>query len=267
MPITVAIRRELVEGLVPLCLHVARNLVRAGLPFVEPFNHKVEIYCLTSLYDGKVLPDKPPPGWRNPPWEAALEQIRGIFERHEGDLDSSAVEREGYEVFRPHLEAAFERDVAGWPRIGNRPYGFFQGAVNSTWMPGRTLIGMHLGNPFAPASPFDDMPARARELLKLVNDLTRDRTDVLEIGTGSWLNSFPPFAGLFPPEWLAGARPFPQLVLGLGWWGQFVDRRGGFHRKNAEPLRRTGRFPYPVLNCTCSIEALRKHLKDKLGVE
>jgi hypothetical protein len=266
MPIAVAIRRELIEGYVPLCLHVAWRLTHAGLPFVEAVQYKVDIYCYTTLNDGKVLPDHPPVGWRNEGWERVLDQLREVFARHESDADSAALEREGYEVLRPVLEPAFERDVAAWPRIEDRPYGFFTGGINSTWMPGRTLIGMHLGNPFAPASPFADLPARARELLRLVNDLTGPRPEVAEIGTGSWLNSFAPFASLFPPEWLAGARPFPLLVPGKGWWGQFIDRRGGFHRANADHLRRTGRFPYPVLNCTCSIASLRRHLKERFGV-
>ena len=125
MPITVDIRREFVEGFVPLSLHVARNLIRAGLPLEEAVNCKVDIYRLTSLYDGQVCPDRPPTGWRNEQWERVLEILREVLRHHEADADSSAFEREGYEVLRPHLEAAFERDVAKWPRIEDRPYGFF----------------------------------------------------------------------------------------------------------------------------------------------
>ena len=273
MPITLDIRRELIANYVPLSLHVVWRLVRNGLPFDEALNGKTDLYRCTALYDGKILPDHPPAGWRCQPWERAADALEAILARHEADADSSALEREGYEVLRPLLEPAFERDVAGWPRIENRPYGFFTYQVTDQWLGGQTVITLHLANPFAPASPLADLPGRARELRRLVDDVTgawaRDdptRPALERIGTGSWLNALPPFARLFPPEWAAGARPFPRLVPGKGWWGQFIDRRGGYHRRNGDHLRRTGRFPYPVLNCTCSVDALRQHLAERFGV-
>ena len=130
-------------------------------------------------------------------------------------------------------------------------------------MPGQTLLGLHLGNPFAPESPFADPRARAEELWRLVGDVCRDRPEITEIGTGTWLNSFQPFLDFFPPEWAASATPFSRLVPGMGWWGQFLDRRGGFHRKNGEHVRRTGKFPYPVMDCHCRIDRLKEHLRSK----
>jgi len=273
MPITLDTRRGLIEQYVPLGLHVVWRLVRNGLPFEEALSYKADIYCYTVLYDGKVLPDHPPQGWRCEPWEQASAALEAIFNRRAGDADSSAFEREGYEILRPLLEPAFQRDVDRWPRVEDRPYGFFTYNITDRWIPGRTMIGLHLGNPFAPAGPLADLPARARELRRLVDDAAQawaqehpERPAVEFIGTGSWLNDVPPFTSLFPPEWSASARPFPRLVPGKGWWGQFIDRRGGYHRRNGDHLRRTGRFPHPVLNCTCSLDALRWHLAERFGV-
>jgi len=272
MPITLDIRRELIEGYVPLGLHVVWRLVRNGLPFAEAVNEKTDIYRCTTLYDGKVLPDRPPPGWRCEPWERTAADLETRLIHHEADVDSSAFEQAGYELLRPLLEPAFERDVAAWPRPEDRPYGFFTGHVTDRWLPGRTVIGLHLANPFAPESPLADLPARARELRRLVDDVTEAWTRehpagpaVKTVGTGSWLNALPPFADLFPPEWRAGARPFPRLVPGKGWWGQFIDRRGGYHRTHGDYLRCTGRFPYPVLDCTCSVTSLKRHLARRFG--
>ncbi len=300
---------------------MGRRLAHNGPPYEEAFSYKTDIFLYTTLYDGKNLPELAAPGWRCEPWERALADLQSIYTRREGDADSAAFEREGYEVLRPLLEPAFEKGVASWPRLEDRPYGFFTQNVTDTWLPGQTVIGLHFGNPFAPASPLADLPERARELRRLVDDVTREwekknaeghasapsaafdrlrpprdgrgaeacpgpgeagtvpipceagtgTVPVLPkletIGTGSWLNSVPPFTTLFPPEWLASAKPFPKLVQGKGWWGQFIDRRGGYHRPNGDYLRRTGRFPYPVLNFTCSIDSLRRHLKERFGVE
>lgn len=47
--------------------------------------------------------------------------------------------------------------------------------------------------------------------------------------------------------------------------GFFFDARGAFHEGNAAKFRRTGKFPFPSLSSSCSLEALRSHAQAYLG--
>jgi hypothetical protein len=187
--------------------------------------------------------------------------LRVCYERHLADESTDAFEQEGYEIFRPVLEPAFARDVAQWPKPEDRPYGFF--ACNLT-EPDAHAIEIHLFNPFAPASPFADVRERMRELLRLINDMQREHPEVMHITTGTWLNAFPPFLALFPPEWAVSATLVTVDFPGAGLWGQFYDRRGRFHRENGAYYRRTGAFRYQPMHCRCRIDSLRKYLESAL---
>jgi len=267
MPITIEDRRNLVEGLVPLFLHVAWRLLRQDVPFEEALNIRTDIYRFTSLFDGKVIPYHALPDWRDERWEGLLKHLRLIYNRHAADATSEAFERDGYEVFRPVLETAFERGVAQWPRIEDRPYGFFEYNLAELTQPSARAIELHFANPFSPASPFADPKERLREFHRLVANVHSDHPDVTHVATGTWLNSFPPFLAFFPPEWAASATPSTAVFPGAGLWGQFYDRRGGFHRKNAEYLRSTGEFRYPPMNCQCRIETLQAYLDEAVNTQ
>ena len=43
-------------------------------------------------------------------------------------------------------------------------------------------------------------------------------------------------------------------------WGQFMDRRGGFHETNSRQFRQTGCFPFEHIMCRCEIVELQEHL-------
>ena len=47
----------------------------------------------------------------------------------------------------------------------------------------------------------------------------------------------------------------------MGHWGQFTDRRGGFHAHNGAAFRHSGDFPYPALRCHCPIKEAIAHLE------
>jgi|GEM_PF-2376855 len=260
MPITLEDRRDFVEGMAPLYLHVAWRRLRDGMPWDDVFSFGVDLYRLTSLFDGQTIPYHKVPGWRDMQWEVLLDRLRERFERHQADATSEAFEQEGYEIFRPVLEPAFARSVAQWPTPADRPYGFFSGNLAELTDPVAQAIEIHLFNPFSPASPFADPPARRRELLRLIDDMQRDHPEVTHITTGTWLNDFPPFLACFPPEWAASAVLVTVDFPGAGLWGQFFDRRGRFHRENGEYLRRTGAFRYRPMRCHCRIDSLRAHL-------
>lgn len=257
MPITLEIQRELIEGLVPLSLHVAWRRSREGVPFAEVLKAHVNLYRLTALYDGKVMPYNAPSGWRDDAWETLLHHVRVIYERHAAAPTSEAFEREGYALLWPVLEPALARAVAQWPRLEDRPYGFFSYNLKDLPQASGRAIELHLENPFAPVSPFADPEARRCELRRLLADVTAAHPEVTHVTTGTWLNSLKPFLALFPPEWAASATlSTAPFLAGNHWWGQFYDRRGGFNRKNAEHLRVTGEFPYPPMDCQCRIDSV-----------
>ena len=264
LPITLEIRQEFIEGLIPLFLHIIWKLLRQGIAFEEALDVRVDIYRHTSLYDGKTIPYHRVPGWRDERWEDITQSLRKIFDSHSTSPNSEAIEREGYELLRPILEPAFARDIAKCPRIENRPYGFFAYDLTELKQPHERTIEIHMANPFSPESPFAKPQDRTQELRRLVTDVIRDHPDVVQTTCGSWLNSFKPFLDILPLEWAASATPFTGLFPGYGAWGQFVDRRGGFHKKNAEHFRKTGELPYPVIVCQCRIDILNAHLNKSL---
>ena len=265
MPIAIAARRDYVEGIVPLSFWLACKWARAGLPLAETLSSKTPIYRLTSLYDGLHHPAKPEAGWRDERWEALLAEWELLYSRHPEDPGSAAIEQAGLERLRPLLEARLEQDVLEWLKVEDRPYGFFSYNA-SPQEAAEHAISLHLFNVFAPDSPFAAPQARAAELARLLKDAESRHPGLLKVTCGSWLNSFQPFLDLFPPEWPASATPRP-LVHSQGWWGQFIDRKGAYQRKNGDHLRRTGAFPYQSLGCTCALMALKRHLQDRFGIE
>jgi len=56
------------------------------------------------------------------------------------------------------------------------------------------------------------------------------------------------------------------LGMHLGWWGQMLDRTGGFRaRNNGRFLRETGRFPFQCVTCECTVEGVEAHLRNNFS--
>jgi hypothetical protein len=51
-----------------------------------------------------------------------------------------------------------------------------------------------------------------------------------------------------------------------GFWGQFLTARKTFNHKLAKQFMETGKMPFQTRRSWCSIESMRKHLKDKFGI-
>ncbi len=195
-----------------------------------------------------------------------------IFRRYSSNEDTGILEKEGLELLWPVLEPRIEQDVKAWPWIpsclGDSPFetgmfGFFLYEFFYTET-GEQRIFLHMGNSFAPDSPFDDLNARVCELKRLLEDASTREPEVQYVTTDSWLNSFSLFLKFFPLEWKKSFKLTP-LGYAYNWWGQFVNRRGSYHQCNGEYLRGTGQFPYPSVICTCTIESLRQHLNEKFA--
>jgi len=271
MPIEPEARRDFVENVTRLSLWLALRRAAAAHDFERFLTDCTPVYRLTTLWDGERHPAKPPPGWRDNAWHQVLRRLSALECTRRGD--PAGLEEAGLDLLRPLLEPRIARDVQAWPWIpdglGAKPFpdtvfGFFLYEPPQALADGR-CIELHMGNSMAPASPFHDLHARAADLVRLIADASARNPALDMIRSDSWLNSFRPFLRLFPPQWAASRSPARPLGYSYNWWGQFVTRAGAFHRGNAEHLRRTGDFPYPSVTCSCTLRALRLHLRDGFG--
>lgn len=262
MPITLEARRDFVDGVARLSLWLGAQWASKGEALGETLTVRTNLYRLSSLYDGKHHPAQPEPGWSDPHWDEVLAGLRELYERQRAAPDTAAFEDEGLRRLWPLLEARLARDVEQWPKPADRPFGFFTFAQNEK----EARIHLHLFNPFVPQSPFSEPRARAEELSRMLDAAVAGQPALASVHCGSWLNSFKPFLDFFPPEYAASAKPPGDLRYHYGWWGQFMDRTGGFHRRNGQHVRATGTFPFPCVGCQCSLKALRVHLKERFDM-
>ena len=260
MGITVEARRDLVENLCRLSLHLAAKERAKGVDFAATLTGQTPLYRLTTLWDGERHPARPPESWHDEQWDALVAGIASV-------ADQEKLVATGSERLWPLLGPRIDLDVAEWPYIPSGVgvdrdiciHGFFlfeRAQVESD----TTEMELHMGNTLAPESPFDEPKDRMRELSSLLRDACERNPRLETIVCGSWLNSFAPFQRFFPPEWVTGASPPAALDYSYGVWGQMVSRDGSFHRRNGDHLYQMGRLPYPSLTCRCGIDALRDFL-------
>ena len=161
------------------------------------------------------------------------------------------------EVFRRVVEARVERDFAEGDGLDNYQCGSLR--YNEP-KPGQPRIGFHIGNRIAPRSIFADrmyLPDCFFQLMDAVEPL-----GVTELGTTTWLNSYPKWLALFPQEWHDRLTPNANEVgWSLGHWGQFVSARGTFNRRHGQLMRQLGTLPFKNCASWCGIVALREHLR------
>ena len=273
MGIALEDRRDLVENLARLSLWFAGQRALAGDSLRDVIGRKTPLYRLTVFWDGATALISPEDGWRDHRWDTLLGKMERIHERYGGQERAEQWEQAGLDVLWPLIEPRIEKDVRAWPWIpsclgATRPetgaFGFFLYEWQGVGEDSESLL-LHMGNSLAPQSPFEDLEARARELLLVLASARKVKPHVDRIVSNSWLNSFGAFLRLFPTEWQRAVAPGP-LSHTYDWWGQFVTRRGSYHTRNAEHLRRTHHFPYPSVICRCDIDTLRRHLEDEFDL-
>ena len=197
-----------------------------------------------------------------------MDEIEQIHGRHGRRERSDSWEKAGLEALWPVLEPRIRRDVEAWPWIPSclgtqRPeagvFGFFLYEWRDTG-DGQESLLLHMGNSLAPRSPFEDLGTRANELLRVLDSAEKARPDAKRLVSETWLNSFGAFLRLFPPDWSRNPAA-GELGHAFDWWGQFVTRRGSYHKPNGDFLRTTGCFRYPSVSLGCDVQALRRHLE------
>ena len=232
----------------------------------EALDMRVDILRHTALYDGRH-----PASVLDPPnadWEKLKSQLG---ERIFSNADPDELETECWELLEPLVAP-----ILGTRYKRSRSYtdGPFQCwrydfLPKHHFSPNLTdCVDIHFANACQPESPFA-RPYRER-LLTSLREMLVEANNVHPTAKtavcGSWLNRFPPFLELFPDVWAASFEAWEFSSGTAGHWGQYMDRRGGFHVENAAALRASGRHPYECGVCYCRIDDILDFLGEGQGI-
>ena len=257
MPITHEARSSYVTGVMPIVVRTIYELWTKGISLEHATVRHTPLYRLTSLWKGTNETHSPNQADADAQrWFSLLEPLEDIL--HCCPTSQHAIEASPLvlTLFQPVITPKIDRDVSEWPDHRVRPFGCFTYYLRDD----DRRIELHFANPFSPQSPFADVDARRSELASLINHAMKQAADVEYVSCESWLNEHAEFQRLFPPSWNAsGSKPRP-LTDTSAWWGQFIDRRGAFHRPNGEYAMRTGQFPYQCISCRIPVARLIDHL-------
>lgn len=247
---------DFIQRLIRLKLWYVSRLARTeALAVDETIDRRTGLFKLTTFAGATELAlEEDREGW--------AEMRQRLAAEHDAAGDVRKFESTGLELLWPHAEPMIDVRLARFDEFCSNAHGPFTFEVTDYYADDEAPdhVTLHVRNCYRPESPFEH-PADVRQALREVLDEAADlRPDVEWIQCGSWLNSLPPFARLFPESWSDTAVP-GKPGGHMGWWGQFQDRRGGFHEKNARRFRETGDFPHRHLLCHCRIDELRGHLK------
>lgn len=247
------VRVHYVQGFIRLSLWFANKRLREnGEDLKEVVNTRVNLYRNTSLYDGKRHPAS---GDEDREWNGVIAKLGEIFGKD--GADSDLVEEKGFALLWPLMEATCIRR-SNQSQGSGRPYECWTYDYRS-----ETRVGIHIANVYQPKSPLSDMHAQfAAALIRLLKDSQVRRPEIKAVQCGGWMNSTPRFQMLFPKAWKESAEMRGDIRYTMGSWGQFMDRRGGFHEKNGAIFRETGQLPFASTLCHCGMEEALEHLEN-----
>jgi len=233
--------------------------------FAGTIRNRTDLWRRTFLNPDYI--DVPHPGVDSPEWADLLNSLESIYVRNREKGSASAFENEALAILVPYLTPRVERDLND---IRNKVdlVHYQCGSLRYALEPElgcRQRIGFHIANACYPASPFDD-PLYFPHCFMDLMDQCEDKFQVTEISTETWMNSYPRWLKLFPPEWLEHmSPPNYDVQWHYGFWGQFVTARRTFNHKLGCQFRDTGRIPFPPRSSWCTIKAMRKHLRAHAG--
>jgi len=253
------VRHEYVREITKLKLwYVWLLWQRSGMDLETAFAKRVGL-CRLTVFGGDA--DRGRAGDTGG-WQNVLRELREVYERHSAEATSKQIEAGGLALLWPYLEPCIERDAAEAAEWLADSFGCFRYEYRPFYSEPESddHLTLHVRNAYQPDSPFQHSPEMIESLLTITTRAERERLDVEWAQCATWLNSLPAFARLFPQSWTDTALP-GQPGSHMGWWGQFMDRRGGFHAENARRFRDTGQFPHMHRLCRCTISDLSDHLR------
>lgn len=224
--------------------------------FAEVMRNRIDLYRKTD-----INPDvgyTPRRDYDHPEWRC-LENILSELAAESDNADS--FEQRAIRVVSPHLTDRAERDFNEPPIFHDFQCGCLKFDPPNEKFPG--LVFIHIANPLAPKSIFDE-PIYMVDCLKKLIGKSNAQYGANGLCTPSWLNSHPAWLKFFPDEWRDNMKPPDTDVRGHGgFWGQFINAKGLLNHRLGEQLRTGGEFPYWPRLSHCSFETLEKHLAAK----
>lgn len=242
---------ELTEGICRLGVHYLHRRVRMGATpdeverLVETHTNIYE-YTTCSIASGRY------PWEDGPAVEGWSELVNGLSARvcdHAGDPSSVEAEDECLDFLAPYIfpEQEPPRPPSPEPQIPVIRAGCWRVGVVSD-----TEIDLHFWNAHRPDSPFDHLDELTADLKAVVVAGTEANPSVGTVSCTTWLNSTRRFPTVFPQSYAGTIEVIDEPTRrGLGWWGQYVTREGGFNRHTAARFRETGEHPYPMARGWC----------------
>lgn len=251
--------RQFRQDLVKLQLWFAWHWRRqhAGEPFQAILRQRIDLYRGLGLNQGgSPRPDEI--AFVDPLWSSLEAQLCALVAACQDDSTADRFESKAFQAVQPTLDAHVRQDYEQRPYVLDFQCGSLAYERPYPDHPGRVYV--HIANALTPRSIFDDSAHLPACLLDLMQKSSVEY-GVDSLGTGSWLNSYPPWLKLFPAEWVEHmTQEDKEVSWHLDFWGQFINARGTFHARRGRRLRETGEFPFYPRYSWCSFEALRAHL-------
>lgn len=191
-------------------------------------------------------------------WDGLKAQLAEQIDVYADAADSAGLEDACWAILEPFVTPRIGEECERKLEWKKRPFGSWTYALQ-----GRKTVDLHFANASRPRSPFKGK-TRARtiaDLLALFENARSEHATASRVRCGSWLSCFPPFNALFPEAWGRSYKPVLKAYTSAGWWGQYEDRRGALHVRNAQALRDTGQHPYLHGSAVCTIDSAIDHLK------
>lgn len=194
-------------------------------------------------------------------WGNLVDEIESIYISQKVKSDYELFENTAYALFEGVIDDRIERDldlfnnqyVSDESRNGS--CFFFEANVEDNseegiylqknYGDGKKFMRAHQWNNRYPESYLADKKFFRRSLIKLIDDVESLGCAGI-YGTG-WMNLFPLFSKMFPPEWRKNAiGPSYDIKGNLGCWGQFITPNYSFQHKIGERYRREHFIPFPT---------------------
>ena len=254
-------REDYVTHVVPLMIWHVWRLARQKDHPVSPWGSldaDVDIYRLT-IFDKENINPAWNKDFHDPNWNGLKQRMIGVFEKYSCAPDTHTIEAACMEFLWPLMDPRIEHDSRPHRKGPQAPFGCWRYDIRDE------VVALHFRNAVKPESPFDDLPLLAADLLQLLKNAKETNPAITKVSCGTWLNNLPVFRSLFPSSWLSTKSCEAERGSGLGVWGQYMDRRGAFHHKNAQNFRATGRHPYFCFFCYCGYTEAVEHLEKCRG--
>lgn len=236
--------------------------------FQSVVQSRVDIYRKTVFNAGHLDFVAPADSPKVPEWADILKELEGHYAKAKRKGGFSAFETLSMKRLEPLVAGRSERDAEDF-KEGKDTAAYQCGSLRYNLSPDKDApqrMGFHIANACYPGSPFDDrnyFPACFMVLMKQCEE----KFGATEIGTHTWLNSLPKWLELFPKQWQDNlSAPGEDVRWHYGFWGQFLTSRKTFNKKLGEQFRKTGRMPFLPRGSWCSIEEMRKHLRDNYSL-